>query len=241
LEQLQVSRLRREDGFSLPELLITLVIALVVSLATFSIVELVMKKSGETAARVEATQRGRLVMDTITRQLRSQVCISSQTPAMYSATATAAGFYVDFTDQSDRDAAPQLHQLTFDPAKGTIVEQDTQGTSNHATPPVFSYNLADPAKNERKTLIGDVTTYKDTPVFQYYAYNGDEKPRPDQQLTPGPGGLSADDLARVARIVVTFRALAPNQPGDNASIVMQDEVYVRSADPNDPAPTPTCA
>ena len=38
-----------EDGFTLPELLVTIVIAMIMSLATFSLVEIVMRRSGEIA------------------------------------------------------------------------------------------------------------------------------------------------------------------------------------------------
>jgi prepilin-type N-terminal cleavage/methylation domain-containing protein len=236
-----VSPLRREDGFSLPELLIALSIALIVSLATFSLVEITMKKSGEVSARVNAAQRGRLAMDTITRELRSQVCISSKTPAMYSASGNEAGFYVDFTDQSSADTPPSLNRLTYDPATRTIVERRTQGTSNHATPPTFNYDLNSAAMNSRKLLLENVVPYKGLPVFQYYAYDSATPPRPSSALSTASGAMAPADLARVARIVITYRARATDRATDVGSIVMQDEVYVRSADPNDPAPTPTCS
>jgi hypothetical protein len=54
---------------------------MIVSLATFALIETTMKKSGDAAARVEAAQRGRVAMDIITRQLRSQVCITSNSAA----------------------------------------------------------------------------------------------------------------------------------------------------------------
>jgi prepilin-type N-terminal cleavage/methylation domain-containing protein len=235
---MQVSR---EEGFSLPELLIALTIALIVSLATFSIVEITMKKSGEVAARVDASQRGRLAMDAITRQLRSQVCIASNVPAMNSATDDSAGFYVDFTDQSNSDSPPVLHKLVYDPARSRIVEYDTKGVSDHATPPTFTYDVASPATNSTKVLLDNVTRYGATPMFQYYAYDTAAPPRPSTRLDAPATGMVAANLARVARIVVTYRTRGTDRKNNTGSIVMQDEVYVRSADPNDPAPTPTCA
>jgi prepilin-type N-terminal cleavage/methylation domain-containing protein len=245
-----VSRFRNEEGFSLPELLIALAIAMIVSLATFALIETTMKKSGDAAARVEAAQRGRVAMDVITRQLRSQVCITSNSAAMFEATGNSNGFYVDFTDQSNSDAPPVRHRLVFDPAARTIVEEDTPGVSNHATPPTFTYNLA---QTKRKILLTDVEEYHPTkttttPVFQYFAYdNSVANPRPNTLLPAPATGMIANDLARVARIIVTYRSLATGHVSPTGivdrtgSIVMQDEIYVRSADPNDPAPTPTCA
>ena len=64
-------------------------------------------------------------------------------------------------------------------------------------------------------------------------------PKPDVLLTTP---LSATDLARVAKIEISFVTLPPGgtatAPGAST---LQNEIYVRVADPNDPAPTPTCA
>src|SRR5689334_13085373 len=96
--------LRDERGFTLPELLITLVIAMIVSLATFSLIEVVMRKAGETQARVAAAQRGRMAMDTMVRQMRSQVCLNTANPTPPMSppagfgvvtTGTSAVFYTD--------------------------------------------------------------------------------------------------------------------------------------------------
>lgn len=244
LDHVQVNRLRQQEGFSLPELLIALAIAMIVSLATFTLIETTMKKSGDAAARVEAAQRGRIAMDIITRQLRSQVCITTNSAAMFEATGNTNGFYVDFSDQSNSDMPPVRHRLVFNPVAHTIVEEDTPGVSNHATPPTFTYNLA---QTKRKSLLTDVEPYGTTPVFQYFAYDNSANPRPNTVLPAPATGMVAGDLARVARIVVTYRSLATGRISPTGridrtgSIVMQDEIYVRSADPNDPAPTPTCA
>jgi hypothetical protein len=83
-----------------------------------------------------------------------------------------------------------------------------------------------------------------TPVFRYYAYNTSDPPRPDLEL---PTPLSTSDLARVAKIEVGFVALPPGErmPANGklprGASALQNEIYVRVADPNDPAPTPTCA
>ena len=83
-------RLRREDGFTLPELLTTMAIAMIVSLATFTLIEIVMKRSGEVCSRVETTATARTAMDQITRQLRSQVCAKTSTSTDARSLATAS-------------------------------------------------------------------------------------------------------------------------------------------------------
>ena len=67
-----------------------------------------MRRSGEVAARVDAVQRGRTAMDTMTRQLRSQVCLQNagiatmvKPRSIESATADSVMFYADMRDTSN--------------------------------------------------------------------------------------------------------------------------------------------
>lgn len=245
--------LRRQDGFTLPEMLTAISMAVIISLAAFTLIEATMRRAGETAARVDTNQRARAAMDTITRQLRSEVCLDKTTPPIVSGTDTSVGFYADFTDQSNSDVPPVYHVLTF---TGTqITEADYAGTSNHAKPPTFTYDLS---KGTNRIVLSDVQPYQvppkvtvATPIFQYYAFDAANPPQTSVKL---PTPLSAADRARVARIDVTFRALAGTRQTKSGStrtvskftLPVQDQIQVREVDPNsyDPtrpvAPTPSC-
>ena len=100
-------RLRQEDGFTLPELLITMTIGLILVLATLTLVEVTMRRTGETSDRIEALQGGRLTMDTVTRELRSRVCLARTTGtdvtqiSIESASPDSITFYADMRDTSD--------------------------------------------------------------------------------------------------------------------------------------------
>jgi hypothetical protein len=216
---------------TLPEMLIAISIALIVSLASFTLIEVVMKRTAETQGRVEASQRGRAAMDTMTRQLRSQVCLSTTVPPMAAASDNSVSFYTDLTDGT-AGLPPELHTITFDPTARTLVERDFVGSG---TAPSVTY----PSTATRtKVLAENVVQEGSTPVFRYYAYNSATPPRPDTALTTP---LSAANLGLVARIELSYRTLPPRSTTTRGSIVLQDQVYVRAADPNDPAPTPTCA
>jgi len=101
-----MSRLRDERGVTLPEVLVSVTIAVIISLATFALIETVMRRAGDISARVDSTQRGRSAMDFITRQLRSQVCVQATAPAMaddrafYAITPTSVTFFSDLSDES---------------------------------------------------------------------------------------------------------------------------------------------
>jgi type II secretory pathway component PulJ len=250
-------RLRNEDGFTLMEMLTAITIAMIVSLAAFSLLEFAIKRTGEVDQRVDATQRGRAIMDTVTRQLRSQVCLSPVISAM----ATRAGdvtndnsatFYADFTDGANVNAKPpaDLHKLAYDPITRTMTDTTYTTTWDKTTTPWTPVVPAAPSKT--RVIATDIVPDDTTPIFTYYAYPAPAVPppavppipSPTERLAPvGAGGVPLADLARVARIDVTFRALPSRAKTTTspAQVLFQDQVYVRAADPNDDAPTPVCA
>jgi prepilin-type N-terminal cleavage/methylation domain-containing protein len=240
---------RRQDGFTLPELLITLTMALIVAAAALTLLEVTMRKTDETQNRVASVQRGRMAMDTVTRQLRSQVCLTTTTPtpAMsppagwgVNTDANNAVFYVDLSDPGAGKTA-ELHWISYDSTKKQLIEKDYANSSTVAG--TFTY--PPPASPTRtKVLLDNVVPYGSTPIFTYYAYDDTvNPPRPSAPLTPSAGGgLSAAQEATIARVDVAFRALPEHVTADQrGSSIYQDEIYVRAADPNAVAPTPTCA
>ena len=82
--------------------------------AIFAVIDTSVKQSNAIAGRVNATQRGRLVMDTITRQLRSQVCFSPVVPALIDASDDKVTFYADLSDgtRTAREARARLQPAT---------------------------------------------------------------------------------------------------------------------------------
>ena len=93
---------------TLPEVLVTMVIALVLSLATFALVDVTIRRTGEISSRVDGVQRGRVAMDLMTRQLRSQVCLGASAPASRSivaGSATSVTFYAELGDPSTPGSA----------------------------------------------------------------------------------------------------------------------------------------
>jgi prepilin-type N-terminal cleavage/methylation domain-containing protein len=230
---------RRDGGFTLPEMLTAMAIAMFISLAAFALIGFTMTRAAEVQGRVEASQKGRMAMDIITRQLRSQVCLSSTVPPIAAADANTVSFYVDMSNGTLSNPPPELHRLTYDPGTRSL----TESTFRDKDPGTGITYWSTPDRT--RTLLENAVPYRapnataDTPIFRYYAFNAATPPRPDLAL---PAPLNSTDLGRVARIEVSFRALPPGaRTNVRSSLLMQDQVYVRAADPNDPAPTPTCA
>jgi Tfp pilus assembly protein PilW len=226
------ARLSREDGHTLPELLTALVMATVILLATFALLDHVMRRTAETQARVEATQKGRMAMDTITRALRSQVCLSATVPAVAAASDTSLTYYADLGDGTK---APEKHVVTYDPSTRRITQDVYPGTS---LPPATTFS-GTPA--QRRQIAEHVVPEGSTPIFRYFAYDTATIPTATLAL---PGPVATADLGRIARVSISYVARAGSGTGSAASraaVTYSDDVYFRAADPNDPAPYPTCA
>jgi len=231
-----VNRLRSQAGFTLPELIVAMAIGMATVLAVYAILDTSIKQSNNIAGRVNATQRGRIALDIITRQLRSQVCYSATVPAIVSGTDDAVKFHVDLTDGSK---PIEQHEIAFNPTAGTLVEKVWPG---QGSPLVFPTQTVNRQITDQITRTTTGTPPVAVPVFRYYAYNIPTPPAVPKPVTLLPTPLSAPDLARVAKIEINFMAMPPGgKPTSPSASTLQNEVYVRVADPNDPAPTPTCA
>ena len=67
-----MSRVRRPDGFTLVEMLVATMVLSVVVVAAVTMIQVVMRQGRGVIERTDSVQRGRLVLDQITRQIRSR-------------------------------------------------------------------------------------------------------------------------------------------------------------------------
>jgi prepilin-type N-terminal cleavage/methylation domain-containing protein len=255
--------LKREDGFTITEMLVAMVIALIVSFAAFSLVEVVMRRTGETGVRIEVTQRARGALDTVTRELRSQVCVIRSDPTLmssarsiYSASTTQIVFFADTADESFKTATdtippPTLRTLTFTPgtnATGTLTETIRPGAEDTAVPGVDAVTFSVTTNDKTRTLLTNIEQWPDPldgtkliPVFRYFTYDlSKSPPTPTKELLPGSGTLNATDLASIAKITVTYRVRGAGRVTQTPSIPLTGEVFTRTVDPNITNPKPTC-
>jgi prepilin-type N-terminal cleavage/methylation domain-containing protein len=258
-----VMSLRRDEGFTLMEMIVAMAIAMIVSLAAFGLVETVMKRTGEVSARVEATQRARGAMDDMTRELRSQVCVIRSDPSLmsdartvYSASATQIVFFGDLSDESFKTASdtipiPTLRTLTFTPgagATGTITETIRPGVKDTTVTTVDAISYSTATNDKKRTLLTNVEQLPDPldgskvlPVFRYWTYDTAKSPTTaTKELLPGGGSLSAADLASLAKITVSYRVRAVGKLTQRISTPLVGEIFLRTVDPNIANPQPIC-
>jgi type II secretory pathway pseudopilin PulG len=239
-------RLRSEDGFTLVELLAGMAIAMVILLAAFDLLDTTVNVTAKTQARTDATARGRQALDTMERSLRSEVCLDKDQPIVdgkWSGTTQIVTFYSDLSDGSGT-VPPQRHVLAYDSAAGTITDTVYtgvyQGTGN---PPTAVYS----APPDVATLATDVAPDPDVPadasgrrpVFRFYKFDASTPP---QFVGPLALPLSSADSSAITKVGIAFATRRQDAPASEAPLVtMQDDVYVRSADPNLTSPTPSCS
>jgi prepilin-type N-terminal cleavage/methylation domain-containing protein len=225
-----LSRLRQEDGFTLVELLVAMVIGLIVIFAGFNLIDSSVRVNASVAGRTDAAQRGRIGVDEITRALRSQVCANGVAPVT-----TATPTQVTFTaDLSDGSRVADLRSLTYDPTGDKVTETVTPGSGTEPNvvftgTPKSSVVLTD-ADPDPSAAGGAVFTY-----FAATAGSG------GAQFTSLGSTVAAADLPRIARIDIGLSVRpARSATGDKRSALFDDSVIVRSVNPDSATPVATC-
>jgi prepilin-type N-terminal cleavage/methylation domain-containing protein len=225
-----LTRLRRDErGFTLPELLVALPIGIIVLLATFFTLDSSVVLTGKVTQRVDRTQRSRNAMEEITRKLRSQVCPAAGTPAIISADDYSVRFY---SFLGTRPFVPDIREIAWDTNTNTIVERKWAGSG---TAP----NTTWAATPTTRTVLTDVKPTFVTgnsgprgPIFKYYL---------GSSQTPLTTPLSAANLAATSRIGLSFMTYAQSTNFSGPAETMQNDVFVRTADPNSSSTNPDCA
>ncbi|HEX8157517.1 MAG TPA: hypothetical protein VF526_09035 [Solirubrobacteraceae bacterium] len=218
-----------EQGYSVVEIVIGLTLALILLFAAFAVLDRGFQLNSQIADRIDATQRGRQAMDLMTRPLRSAVCPDPFTASLIGGTDKQVSF---FGDLSDGSRPPAIYTLVFDPLQRTISELRSNGTG--AQP-----NTTWPSTpTSSRLLLSDVVATSGVPMFRFNAFDAATPPRPTVVLaTP----LSAADISRASRITISF-TVRPTGRKQTTGLAtnMQDEIDLRSADPNQPRPAPQC-
>jgi len=255
-----VTRIRRrlagERGFSLIELLVSMIIGMIVVLATFDLMDSSTRASAAVEDRVDALQRGRTAMEQIVQRLRSQVCLNTNTPAVTYGDSNEVRFFSELGDEARNAEEARRIRFVSDNATNTLAPGNLQETvwPTILNPPVNTF-AGTPADMRNLNLIaGMARALEDeppaangegravgapVPVFRYYAFLGNDPATPALLLqTP----LSDVDKARVVKISISFDARPTRRRGtkNRFDTTFEGDVYVRTADPTDPEHSPQC-
>jgi Tfp pilus assembly protein PilW len=215
------------------ELVVAMSIGMVILLIAFQLLDRSLGLTREVSDRVDAVQHGRLAMDRVTRQLRSQVCLGGQ-----AALVTATGDSVTFYSNLGTSGIPDKDTFTFDEPARSLTH--TRVRNNGVPPPATLFTGATSVNTLLSNAARNGPSPTLAPVFTYYGFDNANPPKAVKQLTPMP--LTQAQRESTARIVVSFVSRPTQATTTNTrAAVLTDEIFVRSADPNDPAPVPKCA
>lgn len=232
-------RLKSDGGFTLVELLVAMTIGTIVLMAAFMTLDRSVTLSNEVADRSDALQRGRQAMELLTRELRSQVCLGEATEPIIVGLDNEVSFYVDLTDGSNPNTLEKRRLALREtaPSSGKYEFVEDRWTASGVYPDLVYTGTP------RTRVIGtNVKPVKDgattRPVFKYYAFKEGGTPG-ETELLPTP--LTTESVAKTVRVDVAFVSVTQrNTPKDSQATTLENQVYVRSADPSKPKEGARC-
>jgi len=191
--------LRSESGFTLIELMVSLVIGIIVSTATLAIVITSVHLSSTYNDRVDANQQGRVAMQKITQALNSS-CVASVAPILSASDANDVWFYSLLGDSP----TIQPNEVEISYTGGSLV-MNTYAYASGTAPSSWTFSST-PAK---LVLVQNAAQVGSTPIFQYFGYGS------SGVLSTTPYTLSTTlgttNAATTAEVTITFQA----NPSDN--------------------------
>ena len=221
---------RDESGFTLIELIVALAIGTVVLLAAFMLVDASAPLAGKTQDRVDAFQRGRLALDIVGAELRSQVCMPGAVPPIMPTVSDDDDIWF-YGNNQDQNSLPQRHHIYL---QGNALKEDTwqgQGTQIAVTFPVSAAPVT-------RTLLSPVALVPGVSLFRYFAFDENLPAAVNKAvLTP----VSVADSRNVVQVNLSFVARPTGAKGITPrDSTFQQAVFFRTADPTDPMKGAKC-
>lgn len=166
-----------EAGFTLVELLVTMIAGIVVLMATFGVLDLSMRQNARETDRVQTTQIGRAAMERLVQELHSSCAWATAPPVQAASNGNTLWFISQFS--SATVPSPVLHKVTL---SGSTLSDTTYALSVPAGTTDTTGWLNNPgnwtfANFNTSTATGYTNLIKNvyplapaTSLFQYYQY-----------------------------------------------------------------------
>jgi len=231
-------RLSNQDGFTLMEVITAMTVGLVLLGSSLTLLQSSVRLNTGVVAKTDAMQRGRLAMDTITQQLRSQVCFDMNTSAIVEGSdENHVVFYSDFTEADD---APVKREIRI-AGSGIVSDRYNAPTPLPVDFTPDSYADVPSSSNmvlENAALLRDPETNQPVPFLKYYAYEENNGLlTATSELAPP---LDEAEAARAARVEITYVSRPTGANDGKKNVTLSDEIMARHSDPNLAVPDPRC-
>lgn len=221
-----------QQGLTLIEMLVAVVMGVVVMMALFAILDFSVNQSGRIADKVDADQQGRIALEKLSLEMHSSCIAARVTPVQPGSTDESVQFISVPGSQAYLPTA-ELHHVYL---SGNELIDDTFN-SNGGEPPVWTFPPVSSTPSAHQVLLSNVseTTTGEppaaVPVFKYYRYyTSADRSAVLGEIDPNPmeTPLSSSDAQSTAEVTVSFTA---NPTSGNAqadrSANLSDSVLLR--------------
>jgi Tfp pilus assembly protein PilV len=225
-----------ESGFTLMEVLVSMMTALIITLAAFGLLQVVTEQSSRATDYVQASERGGTAMTHIIDELHSACFAPKITPILASSPTTLA-FETAYSSESEPAASQvQKHEIVWEAETkrtgqltetGKLVDYTYVSTGSYP-----SYAFSEKPNWTKKTLIGEHiaknTEGAESGIFKYYKYSPEAQQSSATALgsfTQLPATVSSAEAEHVASVVVAFRQFpidGSELPGRSVVMKSQD-------------------
>jgi len=233
-----VERIRQDAGFTLVELLVTMVAGIVVLSALYTILDVTLRQTTNTFTRLDSTGRANVILAGIENELHSACVAVGETPVQGGANGTQVSDANDLVFLSQYGTAasptPVEHKISYSATTKRLTDTTYATTGGQA--PNWTFGTT---ASSTKILLTNVTQNGTTPIFQYFAYEPytDANGNTDMMLMDGsaavPGtsslpnpdplsdstGLSATDAVSTAEVMINMVVGGAGHANENTNIL----------------------
>ena len=209
-----------ERGFTLPELLLSMVVGLAVLAGVLTLVQVTLNGSARVAGAVEANQRARPVLQRIIDELHSACVAPDTAPVLAGSTGSSLGFL----HQTGSAVSPTPDKRLLTVSEGTMTESVYPATGG--APPTWTFAESPTSTQTLLTEVAAASTegLAQVPFFQYFALEAGEL-----STTPLATPLSAADATRAVLVKIAFAtsAFSAPTPDSERSVSVSDSAVLR--------------
>jgi type II secretory pathway component PulJ len=197
-----IESLDAEHGFTLVEMLVTLVTGIIVILATMAVLDISINQSSRLSERVDADQRGRLAMEKILQELHSSCIVAGVTPIEENSSGTELRI---ISQTGNETYFPHVteHRITYNEATHSLTDTAYVSTEEKGR---GEWKFPETATSSQTILTGvsESTGSSGTkvPIFMYYKYEGGNLSTTALTATK----LSGPEANATAAVAVRFTA-----------------------------------
>jgi prepilin-type N-terminal cleavage/methylation domain-containing protein len=246
---IRVPSAANQDGYTLIELLVAMVLGMVIVFGCFALLEFTTSDVSRITDRTHVNQLGRTALERIMLELHSACVATKITPVLVGSSATTIKFVSETSGVNGNNeplaelSTVKLHEIIYTAAsgttEGTLIEKSwpSYGRSTTSTNSAFLFHNTTETPTETRLLKGIKQT-ESTPLFRYFRFYRETDPEAKLgQIYPVPLTATqlneAEEVKNVVKITLAF-TLAPEGKeslafGRDRAVALEDSAIMRLA------------